>query len=139
MVQGGNNFESGRAATRELLQHAEQPTAIFANNDEMAIGALYEIHKMGLKVPTDISLAGFDDMPAAEHVWPPLTTIRQPFGEIGRTAASVLIDQFQHQTHNSSPNSSPNSSSSSSSSSSRSRVIMNWQLIRRQSTAKCKT
>lgn len=120
IVEGVNNFESGRVATRKLLELPERPTAIFANNDEMAVGALYEIHKMGLEVPTDISLAGFDDMPAVEHVWPPLTTVKQPFGEMGHTAASMLIEQFQHKNRDDYHNA----------------VTLNWQLILRKSTGK---
>lgn len=122
IVQGINNFESGRNATAKLLQLSERPTAIFASNDEMAIGALYEIHKMGLSVPKDISLAGFDDMPAAAHVWPPLTTIKQPFGEIGRMSASMLIEQFQHKNREKTHNS----------------ALLDWQLILRESTGKCR-
>ncbi len=122
VVQGVNNFESARIATQQLLQLPQRPTAIFASNDEMAVGALYELNKTGLKVPEDISLAGFDDIPVAAHVWPPLTTIKQPFGEIGHTAASMLIEQFQHKNRK-------NYHSSN---------LINGQLILRESTSRNK-
>ncbi len=67
------------------------PTAIFACNDEMALGAESAIYRMGLKIPDDISLIGFDDIPIISELSVPLTTIRQSVEEIGRIAVSVLI------------------------------------------------
>ncbi|TQV85113.1 LacI family transcriptional regulator [Exilibacterium tricleocarpae] len=94
VIQGLNNFASGRAAAATLLEQSEPPTAIFAGNDDMAAGLLYEMHSRNIQVPQEISLVGFDNTPFSQQVWPRLTTASQPFDDIGRTAASLLIDQF---------------------------------------------
>ena len=91
---GTNDFASGRAAAAELLQLDDRPTAIFANNDEMAAGVLYEAQSHDLRVPEDVSLIGFDNTPFSQHVWPRLTTAGQPIAEMGMTAAAMLIDSF---------------------------------------------
>ena len=67
------------------------PTAIFASNDLAAFGALEAIKEHGLRVPRDISVIGFDDIPMASQVFPPLTTIRQPLAEMGRAAVRMMI------------------------------------------------
>ena len=96
LVQGMNDFESGRRAASELLQLDDRPTAIFANNDEMAAGVLYELQSHELRVPQDISLIGFDNTPFSQQVWPRLTTAAQPVSEMGATAAAMLIDNFDN-------------------------------------------
>lgn len=96
IVQGMNNFVSGRSAVIELMELADRPTAIFAGNDDMAAGVLYELQSRSITVPGEISLVGFDDSPFSQHVWPRLTTASQPYGDIGHTAASLLIDRFSH-------------------------------------------
>jgi LacI family transcriptional regulator len=83
-------IESGRAAARRLLDLHEPPTAIFAFNDNIAIGALQAARERGLRLPEDLSVVGFDDVEAAEIVTPMLTTIRQPLAEMGRMAVSLL-------------------------------------------------
>jgi LacI family transcriptional regulator len=93
VVQGYNSFESGEACARKLLSGVSRPTAIFASNDDMAAGALKAAHELGLSIPGDVSVAGFDDIPLASQVWPPLTTIRQPIQQMGEAAASMLIDR----------------------------------------------
>ncbi len=93
-AQGMNDFESGRAAATELLNLDDRPTAIFANNDEMAAGVLYEAQSHRLRVPDDVSLIGFDNTPFSQHIWPRLTTAGQPIAEMGKTAAAMLIDSF---------------------------------------------
>lgn len=95
VIAGENTFESGQKAIEQLLGLYQRPSAIFCSNDESAIGALNELNRRGLNVPDDISLVGFDDVPASAQLWPPLTTAKQPFTEIGHKAASLLIDQFQ--------------------------------------------
>lgn len=85
---------SGFNATEALLRLPERPTAIFAANDEMAVGALAAAAKNGLSVPRDLSVVGFDDTPAAEAAWPRLTTIRQPTAEMAEAAVEMLIDGF---------------------------------------------
>ena len=83
-------FESGVAAAQELLSLAERPTAIFAGNDEMAIGVMQAARDCGLDVPGDLSIVGFDDLPMASRVWPTLTTVRLPIRDMGRMAAEKL-------------------------------------------------
>ena len=72
----------------------ERPTAIFAANDEMAVGALAAAAKHGLSVPRDLSVVGFDDTPTAEAAWPRLTTVHQPTAEMAEAAVEMLIDGF---------------------------------------------
>jgi len=92
LVQLGDfDEESGRAAMERLLDQAERPTAIFAASDAVAMGALWAIHDRGLRVPEDIAVIGFDDIPAARFVTPPLTTIRVPSLGLGWSAAELLI------------------------------------------------
>jgi len=92
-VQSGEfSEEEGERAARTLLTLPEPPTAIFAANDLSAIGALRAASSLGLRVPQDLSIVGFDDIHAAVVTDPPLTTIRQPLQEMGETAARVLID-----------------------------------------------
>lgn len=83
-------FESGVEAATELLALPQRPTAIFAGNDEMAIGVMKAARDAGLRVPEDLSIVGFDDLPMASRVWPNLTTIRLPIRDMGRMAAEKL-------------------------------------------------
>lgn len=82
--------ESGYRAGHALLQLAEPPTAIFASNDNMAVGAMLAARERGLQIPADLSIVGFDDSEQATIITPPLTTVRQPLEELGRTAVSLL-------------------------------------------------
>jgi len=92
LVQSG----SGRAESGEqslaFFARSPVPTAIFCYNDITAIGALSALKRHGLRVPEDVSLVGFDDIPFAQYVDPPLTTIHQPKDEMGRLAMKMLID-----------------------------------------------
>lgn len=85
-------FESGIDAGKILLDRADRPTAIFAANDEMAAGVVAAAGELGLRVPADVAVAGFDDSDVAGFVWPPLTTIRQPICEFSRLAVEMLIN-----------------------------------------------
>jgi LacI family transcriptional regulator len=91
-----SNFriDGGRAAAASLLDLPAPPTAVFAFNDSMAIGAMQEAAARGLRVPGDCSVVGFDDTVEASVVVPALTTVRQPLAELGRTAVSVLLRQL---------------------------------------------
>ncbi|MEW5869007.1 MAG: LacI family DNA-binding transcriptional regulator [Chloroflexota bacterium] len=84
----------GYYAARRLLQVS--PDAIFAASDAMAIGALRAIREAGLRVPEDVAVVGFDDMPFAAHADPPLTTIRQPIQHLGSLAAEMLIERIEN-------------------------------------------
>ena len=85
-------FESGRLAAEQLLALSHKPTAIIACNDEMAAGALWMARQRGLKLPDDLSIAGFDDTPKALKTWPPLTVIRQPIAAMVERAVTLLMD-----------------------------------------------
>jgi LacI family transcriptional regulator len=87
----------GRAAAEQLLDLAEPPTAIFAFNDNIAIGAIQAARDRGLRVPEDLSVVGFDDVEGATIVSPALTTVRQPLEEMGRTAVSLLNRLLERQ------------------------------------------
>jgi LacI family transcriptional regulator len=87
-------LDGGRAAARELLGLPMPPTAIFAFNDAMAIGAMQAAAGLGLAVPADVSVVGFDDTSEAAVCVPALTTVRQPLAEMGRTAVGLLLRQL---------------------------------------------
>jgi LacI family transcriptional regulator len=70
----------------------DPPTAIFAGSDQQAFGVYEAARQRGLRVPQDLSVVGFDDLPVARWVSPPLTTVRQPLAEMGRAAAQILGD-----------------------------------------------
>ena len=91
VVQGAFTFGSGVTAARELFALKQRPTAVFAANDDMAIGVMWAAGEYGLKVPHDLSVCGFDDTPLARQLWPALTTIQQPSREMGRIAAQQLL------------------------------------------------
>ncbi len=92
LVENGNfSFRSGVGAAERLLNRADRPTAIFASNDDMALGVMAVANRMQLNVPDQLSVAGFDDSPIAQVVWPQLTTIRQPVTQMAAKAASILI------------------------------------------------
>src|SRR5581483_5150771 len=84
IARGGFRIEDGRLAALHLLDLKPRPTAIFAYNDFMAIGALRAAWERGLAVPNDISVIGFDDIPQSALTCPALTTISQPKIEMGR-------------------------------------------------------
>jgi DNA-binding LacI/PurR family transcriptional regulator len=92
-ILGDWTADFGYHAGRELLRIRDF-TAIFSSNDQMALGVMHAIHDAGLRVPEDISIVGFDDIPESSHFWPPLTTIRQDFKELGRRCIAVLLDEI---------------------------------------------
>jgi LacI family transcriptional regulator len=91
VVDGDFRFDSGVAATHQLLKLRHPPSAVFASNDDMALGVLAAAQRQGLAVPEDLAIAGFDDSPASSLVWPPLTTARQPTLAMARMAVDLLI------------------------------------------------
>jgi DNA-binding LacI/PurR family transcriptional regulator len=95
MVIGDWTPESGYAAGIELVARGDV-SAIFAANDQMALGALRAFHERGVAVPGAVSVVGFDDMAESAQFWPPLTTVRQHFETAGATAVSLLVDQIDH-------------------------------------------
>ncbi len=77
------------------LADQKDVTAVFVANDQMAVGVLRALHERGRRVPDDISVVGFDDVPEAAYLNPPLTTVRQPFDEVGRRCLRLLLDQVE--------------------------------------------
>lgn len=94
---GDNSFASGERIGTSLLDLPERPTAIFCANDHMAAGVMVAAHRRGIAIPDALSVVGFDDIPMAHQVWPPLTTIRQPLGQMARLAAQLLIQRLRGQ------------------------------------------
>jgi LacI family transcriptional regulator len=98
-VGAGFRVTDGLGTARALLAAPERPDAIFCANDEIAMGVLEAARSAGLAVPTDLAVAGWDDIPAARHLAPPLTTVRQPMLQLGRRAAELLRDRItSHRT-----------------------------------------
>ncbi|MFI0795793.1 LacI family DNA-binding transcriptional regulator [Micromonospora rubida] len=92
LIRPGNFYhESGYAAGTQLLALPDPPTAIFASSDQMALGVYEAVRKRGLRVPDDISVVGFDDLPEVRWCSPPLTTVRQPLAEMGMLAARTVL------------------------------------------------
>lgn len=119
IVEGDFVSESGEAAVEQLLNRNPRPTAIAFSGDQMAIGALRALRRKGIRVPEDISVIGFDDVPMCQYVQPELTTIHQPKFEIGLTAMNLLLDIIEQKSKI------PK------------RIILPHRLIQRDSTARC--
>lgn len=98
IVSGDFRYHSGQTAMMKLLQVDELPTAVFVCNDVMAIGALRALRNANLRVPDDISIVGFDDIPLASEITPALTTIAQPILEMATLSADLLISQIQEES-----------------------------------------
>lgn len=96
LVCEGNFFQSlGYVGASAMLELPNPPTAIFASNDVSAFGVMEAVRDHGLRIPDDISVVGFDDIPQAAHVHPPLTTVRQPLEEMGRAATRMLLEHIK--------------------------------------------
>jgi LacI family transcriptional regulator len=89
--EGDFQQPAGFACAQALLAAPERPTAIFASNDVMAFGVMEAVRDRGLRIPDDVSIIGFDDIPQAATVNPPLTTVRQPLAEMGARATRMLL------------------------------------------------
>jgi LacI family transcriptional regulator len=95
VVEGDFTFDSGRLAAKKLTEAGLDFDAIFAHNDLSAGGALQAIREAGRRVPEDVAVVGFDDIPYAAHTEPPLTTVHQPMREMGQAAARMLMSYFE--------------------------------------------
>ncbi|WP_375389802.1 LacI family DNA-binding transcriptional regulator [uncultured Amnibacterium sp.] len=91
-VQGDWTADAGHRAGLELLPD-RQATAVFCSNDSTAIGLLHAAHELGVAVPGDLSVVGYDDIPEAAHLWPPLTTVRQDFAALGLRCVTTLLGE----------------------------------------------
>lgn len=94
IYSGTYSFESGSEGVNHLLEQSNQPTAVFASNDEMAAGALFRARLMGLTIPCDLALAGFENSPYATQTWPQLTTATLPVSEIAELATTQLLSKL---------------------------------------------
>ncbi len=92
VVSGRYSESSGLEAVMALQSAKQKFTAVFATNDQMAIGAAHGLQRHSLRVPDDVSLVGFDDLPSSEYALPPLTTVRQPAYDMGRLAATAVLE-----------------------------------------------
>jgi DNA-binding LacI/PurR family transcriptional regulator len=97
-ILGDWTAQFGYRAGRELAPFRDF-TAVFAANDQMALGLMHAFREAGLDIPGDVSVVGFDDIPEARHYWPPLTTVHLDFTEIGRRAVSILLGELHGETH----------------------------------------
>src|SRR5262249_36015213 len=121
IVQGFFSYQSGLLAAEQLLGGKTKPTAIFASNDDMAAAVVSVAHRRGLDVPRDISVAAFDDTAIATRLWPELTTVRQPIGEMAAAAVDLLLSEISARRDGETP--APVD------------IVMPYTLIERQSTA----
>lgn len=95
IVPGRFRFKQALDQAQIMLESSNRPTAIFAANDQMAVAAMMAAHKMGLTVPEDLSVIGFDDTPMSRLIWPTLTTVAQPYDDIARAAVKVLQGEYE--------------------------------------------
>ena len=95
VVEGNFRRISGREAMEKLLQVSPLPSAVFAANDKMAIGALQVAKERGISVPQDLTIIGFDGIEAVKYTDPPLPTVEQPLGELGKVAAEILAERIR--------------------------------------------
>jgi DNA-binding LacI/PurR family transcriptional regulator len=95
-IEGDWTAESGYQATHELLRRGERFTALVVGNDQMALGAIHALREHNLRVPEDISVVGFDDIPEAAYFSPPLTTVRQDFDVLGKLGVEYLIERINN-------------------------------------------
>jgi LacI family transcriptional regulator len=93
IVRGNGRHDGGVAAANELLERGIDFTAVFAFNDLMAIGVIGALQRSGRRVPGEVSVIGFDDIPQASASYPSITTIAQPIAEMGRCAVQLLLDR----------------------------------------------
>ncbi len=102
IVEGDWTVTSGEQGLYRLLEKCPEIDAVFAGNDQMALGVLYAAHRMGRRVPDQLSVAGVDNVAEASHFWPPLTTVQQPLGDAGALAVKEidrLIGQARQSRH----------------------------------------
>jgi len=92
LIETPYSIENGANALREMMQNSPRPTAVICGNDVLAVGAVQMARALGLAVPGDVSITGFDDIELARVVDPPLTTVHVPHRDMGRQAARLLVD-----------------------------------------------
>ncbi|MFF9685862.1 LacI family DNA-binding transcriptional regulator [Streptomyces sp. NPDC014623] len=113
--------EGGARAMRELLERRPDVDAVFAASDVMAAGARQILRESGRRIPDDVALIGFDDSAVARHMDPPLTSVRQPIEEMGRTMTRVLLEEIAHRSSGDAPQERP-------------RIVLPTELVVRESS-----
>jgi LacI family transcriptional regulator len=99
VIEGDYQQQTGYETTKSLLQNTDSPpTAILASNDLSALGAMDAARECGLRIPDDISIIGFDDIPQASFVYPKLTTVRQPLEQMGQIAVKMLLERIENRS-----------------------------------------
>lgn len=99
IFQGDYGFESGYYKMQELLRSSDRPTAVFCFNDNMALGAMKAAAEVGVKVPADISIVGFDDSIFSTYITPALTTVKRPIEQMSQEGAYRIIDMIENKTN----------------------------------------
>jgi LacI family transcriptional regulator len=98
VIETGFGIQNGANALDELLQASPRPTAVMCGNDVLAVGALRRAKELGIDVPTDLSITGFDDIEIAQIVDPSLTTVHVPHREMGCKAATKLVEMVERRS-----------------------------------------
>jgi LacI family transcriptional regulator len=98
LVEGDHRLEGGQKALKKLAELRERPTAVLCSNDMTAIGVMREAFELGIKVPQDLSVIGFDDIRMAEFLTPPLTTVQMSQSELARLAFEALLKEVKRET-----------------------------------------
>ena len=122
ILPGAFSAQSGFAAGDTLFRQAERPTAVFASNDDMAMGLMSAAHRWHVEIPQELSVAGFDDSPIAATLWPSLTTVRQPTRAMAEAAVQMLIEELRDPELAKAPR----------------RRLLDFEIVRRESTAPAK-
>lgn len=94
-ARGDFTFRAGATLMPELVKAPLRPTALICANDDMAVGAMFAAHRMGIDIPRELSVVGFDDTPVSAIIWPPLTTVHQPLKRMGAKAVELLVGQVR--------------------------------------------
>jgi len=103
LAEGMFTYRSGLAAAERLLKLKRRPTAVFCSNDDMAAATMAVAHGMGLRIPGQLTVVGFDDTPVATTLWPELTTIHQPVTAMGRAAVTLVLEQIRERRQGRTP------------------------------------
>jgi LacI family transcriptional regulator len=96
VIESGPGPAAGCRAMQRLLALPDPPTAVFAHNDVLALGAMHAIQASGLQIPGDISVVGYDDTTTSAYLHPPLTSVKFPKEEVGRKAGELILRLAQH-------------------------------------------
>jgi DNA-binding LacI/PurR family transcriptional regulator len=97
VVEGNHRLEGGKRGLKKLSELPERPTALICSNDMTAIGVMREAFELGIQVPQDLSVVGFDDIRMAEFMTPPLTTIQMSQSELARLAFEALLKEVKRE------------------------------------------